>query len=171
MQDISLLFLVLMAQEPFTSTAAILAAYHNGVHSWSIHCTFVAATVLDIFIGYFIGIHVKDFHIVTKVSKYLSEKKEKYKKVMEKIPRRWALFILGPTFFPLTVPLLPVLGFSFYEIFFISLLGEIVLWYLPVLGVAYSLNNFLGEKYWKYGFVFLILLGVCFLLRKKRQSL
>ncbi len=98
---------------------------------------------------------------------YTRRVKEKYAKISQKIPRRLVLFIFGPILFPWSVPLLPVLGFSFSEVFFISLVSQIILWYIPISFVTYTISNILGENYWEYGVVALFL-GVLLLLSKRR---
>lgn len=144
------LFFVCMIQEPFSSSAAILAVRQSGISMWYIHSVYLLATITDIVIGYWLGTHIRKFPFITKLAEKLKTKRERYSNFFKYLPRRVVLFLLSPILFPVTIILLPRLGFSFYEIFFISLLSEIVFWYIPVSILVFSLDLITPNGYRMY---------------------
>jgi hypothetical protein len=143
LQKIFFLFLVLLVQEPVSSTAAVLSAYLQGIPVLLIHITYISATIVDIFIGYYIGNYFYRKTTPSRFVSYLSHKARLFvsMKYVKKYPRTM-LFTWGSIIFPITALIIPFLGISFFESFIILMAGQLLFWYSGIWLLVLGMDTF-----------------------------
>jgi hypothetical protein len=162
-----LLFVAFLFQEPISSAAVLINAYHLGYSVYLIHAIFIFSTTLDICIGYWVGGHIKNYAGRNKFINYLLAKVSLYKVSSHgKNISKLILFIFSPVAFPITAFLTPALGFTFLESLILLLVGEIVLWYGPLWLVVYGLHTFFAPYVWLITLMLIALLLISKLIRK-----
>lgn len=167
--SILLFFLIMAFQEPFSSTAAIISAKQNGMSNFLINSIYLCATSVDICVGYYLGKHLQQSHLLQKIRNQLNKIQEKYQKIITKTPRKTTLFILGPILFPWSVIVLPSLGFSLLEVFMVSLPAQLLFWYLPVSLTSNLLTAYLNAEQIKYTLYILVVLSILFVSYKVKK--
>jgi len=134
-----LLFAVFLVQEPISSNAVLLEAYQYHYNIWIIHLLFVTATLIDIFVGYYLGVMLHKRFSENRFVSYIRRKAESFMELMGKNGRRLVVFIYGPSVFPITAIVMPWIGVSFLESVSLLFISDLIFWYggewLVVLGV------------------------------------
>lgn len=155
------LLATLMLQELFSSAAVLTPLYAAHYSIWLIHLTFIIATILDIFIGYYVGSYIMRNASSNRYVTFIEKKAVRYKSISKGTTRRHlALFIFGPPLFPITAFFAPLIGFSFYESFSILLLGEITFWYGPEWLLILGMHTFLGSHLWMISIILVLIFWV-----------
>ena len=151
------LLATLMLQELFTSSAVVTPLYAGHYSVWLIHLTFIIATILDILIGYYVGSYIKRNASSNRFVTFIEKRAARYKFLSRGTTRRrLALFIFGPPLFPITAFFAPLIGYSFYECFFILFLGETIFWYGPEWLLVLGLHTFIGSHLWMVSIVLIL---------------
>ena len=136
-----LLFLAFIPQEPVTSNALLLKVYQLHYNMWFVHLLFVVATILDILVGYCLGVYFYRHFEKSKVAIYAKEKAEQFKTFAGNQSLNIAFLIYGPIIFPLSAFIAPWLGVSFWSTFIYLFIGDLIIWYggewLLVLGINF----------------------------------
>ena len=136
-----LLFIAFLPQEPVTSNALLLKVYQLHYNMWLIHLLFVVATVLDILVGYYLGLYLYKHFQKNKIAIYAKTKAEQFKKFASAQSLNFALFMYGPIIFPISAFIAPWLGISFWNAFIYLFVGDLIIWYggewLLVLGINF----------------------------------
>lgn len=167
-----LLFISFLIQEPVTTGATILHAYQTGFNVWIIHILFVVCTVIDIFIGYYVGAKVHKRHSENRIIKYAKRKAEALEHYTGKHGYKLALIVFGQMIFPISAFITPWIGISFKESFIYLLLGEVVLWYglewLLILGIKTFIPDPFIAIYCLVGVALLIVITVRWFEKRKK---
>ncbi len=167
-----ILIVSFLIQEPVTTGATILYAYQSGFNVWIIHSLFVICTVIDIFIGYYVGSRVHFRYSENKIIKYAKRKAEALEKMTGRYGYKLALIFFGQMIFPISAFITPWIGISLKESFAYLLIGEVVLWYglewLLILGIKTFVPDPQSAIYILIGFALVVIAFVRWLNNKKK---
>jgi hypothetical protein len=144
----TLSFLLLGAflfQESASTSAVLTAALDAHFSVWAIHGIFLGATLLDIVVGYGIGVLLHGRLKHTKAGHWLKAKADGFRGSVGKQGERVALALYSPLFFPFSMPLLPFLGISFTDALIYPFLGELLLWYALVWVTVLGVHSFVAD--------------------------
>ena len=134
-----LLVAILVIQELASANAILLFAYQQHHNLWLVHGIFLAATTVDIYIGYYFGKWIQKKRPAGKLVVLAKKWAVKIESVMGMTGQKLWLLLLGALNFPhVDAFLASWLNLSFPEIFLFLFLGDL-LWYvsewLIILGV------------------------------------
>lgn len=171
MGTFSLLVISFLIQEPVTTGATILYAYQSGFNVWIIHLLFVLCTIIDIFIGYYVGVRVHKKYLDNRIVKYAKRKAEALEHYTGKHGYKLALIVFGQMIFPISAFITPWIGVTFKESFIYLLIGEVVLWYglewLLILGIKTFVPD---PQIALYGLIVIALLIIAVVRRWERRK-
>jgi membrane protein YqaA with SNARE-associated domain len=140
-----LLTLIFLIQEPVSTGAVLLEAYHLHYNVWMIHALFSAATLLDIVIGYYLGVFIEKKFGRQKMVAWIRTKFEKFAAFIGEKGKVVALIVYAPIIFPFSGIFVPWLDISLPEALIFIFIGELIFWYVPewllVLGVKTFVTN------------------------------
>lgn len=116
-------------QEFTTTNAILLSAYHVGYSLWVIHAIYLAATVADFFVGYWLGLWVYRHLSGSRFAHWAERFVERYVERLGTTGKRYLLFLIGAfNFTYLNAFLVPWLRVSWEEAFIIFVSANLV-WY------------------------------------------
>jgi len=158
-----LLFVLFLIQEPISSDAALLEAYQYHYNLWIVHGLFVVATLLDIVVGYAIGMWL---HKKFSNSRSMHRLADWARSVSDKgtYGEYFFLFLWSWIIFPYATLVAPWLEIPFWKTLTWMFLGDLVFWYgsewLVVLGVKTFIPNPVEALYGIVIVSILIVVGV-----------
>jgi hypothetical protein len=171
-----LLFVAFLIQEPVSSSAILLEAYQYHYNIWLIHLLFVAATLLDVVIGYALGSFVrkKTFHSNARLIRYGMGKSDELSAFIGKQGKIMSLVVLGPIIFPWSAFVAPWLEISFFDAMVFLFIGDLIFWYgsewLIVLGVKTFFPNPIAAVFAVVAVSLLITIGIKYLKSSKKKG-
>lgn len=163
-----LLFGLFLVQEPVSTDAILLEAYQYHYNVWIIHLLFIAATLLDIVVGYAIG---KWLHRRFSENKVMQHFVHWARSVSGQgtVGEYLYLFIWSTVLFPFSAVLAPWLDIPFWRTLICMFIGDFVLWYgvewLVVLGVKTVIPDPIDALYGVVALSLLVALGMRYLKR------
>lgn len=160
MQLWSLLTLVFLIQEPISTTGVLLRAYELHYNIWLIHLLFIIATVVDVVIGYYIGIFIKNRFKESKFVTYLDKKAEGFSKFLGGKGKIMTLVFYVPLLFPISIILVPWFDISLTEALIYIFLGELIFWYAYVWLLVLGVNSFASNA--RNAFYIIIVISIIF---------
>lgn len=164
----------MFVQEPISTAAVLLQAYQLHYNTWIIHLIFALATIIDIAVGYYLGLLIKKKFGDRKLVKSLDEKLEKFSAFIGKNGKIFALVVYSPIIFPISGFFIPWLDISFGEALVFTFIGEIIFWYLPEWLIVLGIKIFVGNPFTAlYSIIIvstLLSLGVKYLFDRKQKK-
>ncbi len=140
-----LLVLTFIVQEPISTSAVLLQAYQDHYNVWLIHLLFVAATVFDILVTYYLGVFIQKRFGNRRISLWLKKKLEQFSSFIGEKGRVVALIVYAPMLFPVSGFFIPWLDIPLGQALPYLFIGETIFWYLYVwllvLGVRSVTSN------------------------------
>lgn len=124
-----LLLLTFIIQEPISSGVLLMHAYQSGYNPWIIHLLFIAGTLIDIVLGYWIGSYIHKRFSDKRLVKYLRVQLEKLLAFIGKRGKIVGLILFAPMIFPISALFIPWVGISLGEAMVYLLIGETIIWY------------------------------------------
>ncbi len=135
------LFLTFLIQEPISSSLALARALYLDISPFTIHLLYLAATSIDISVGYIVGTYLKKHQEHRALYKYFKNKLSYVFPDDIPLQKHFGVFLLGPLIFPITTFLTPLIGISFSRSFIILLTSEIIFWYTSVWGIVLGITS------------------------------
>ncbi|MBI2623816.1 MAG: hypothetical protein HYW65_04620 [Candidatus Liptonbacteria bacterium] len=124
-----LIVLALFIQEPASTDAAIFQARHLGLNLWLFNSIWAAATVADIWVGYFLGKWIQKRFADGKFEKFSHTWAERVENFIGERGEKFALVLLGIINFPyLNSFLASWLKFPFKKVCILIFIGDAVYW-------------------------------------------
>lgn len=152
---------VLFIQELALTEATLILVYHSGFNLWIVHAIWLAATVIDIAFGFYIGKYLRNRSIGSGwFSATIGRWSEKFKEYVGHRGKALALMLLGLFLFPYIAAFLA----AWFDInivqttVFVSL-GNLI-WYLFVLGTALGIDFLIPNIKWALALVVLAIIVV-----------
>lgn len=168
-----LLTLAMFVQEPISTAAVLLQAYQLHYNIWLIHLIFALATIIDIAVGYYLGLLIKKKFGDRKLVKSLDERLEKFSAFIGTNGKIFALIVYSPIIFPISGFFIPWLDISFGEALVFTFIGEIIFWYLPEWLIVLGIKIFVGNPFTALYIIIivstLLSLGVKYLFDRKQK--
>jgi membrane protein YqaA with SNARE-associated domain len=134
-----LLTLLFFIQEPISTGAVLLEVYHLHYNLWIIHALFSLATLVDIAVGYYLGIFIRKRFGDRKMVSWLTTRFETFSNFIGKNGNIVALIVYAPLIFPIGGIFVPWLDITLTEALIFTFIGELIFWYIPewllVLGI------------------------------------
>lgn len=145
MQNWLLVILILFVQEVVALNALIFQTDQGRYNVWAIHGIFLAATIIDIYVGYRIGHIAKHKWSKGKVLTFVEKMTARFDKAVTISGRKFAIVVLGSLSFPyLNAFIAAWLNMTMKESFFLLVLGNIISYavgWALVLGVGAVIPN------------------------------
>jgi membrane protein YqaA with SNARE-associated domain len=139
------LALAFLVQEPLSTGAVLFDAYRLHYSIGIIHLLFCVATLLDVVIGYYLGVFIDKKFGRQKLFAWIKTKLEKFVAFVGEYGKVAALVVYAPIIFPFSGIFVPWLDISLAEALVFIFIGEVLFWYIPewflVLGIKTFATN------------------------------
>jgi membrane protein YqaA with SNARE-associated domain len=131
----------MLVQELALTEATLIFVYHSGFNLWMVHAIWLAATIIDITIGFYVGRYLKNRLAGFKwFNATIGKWSVKFKGYVGQGGKALALVLLGLFLFPYFAAFLAAwFDVDFTKAIIFVSLGNLV-WYLFVLGTALGIN-------------------------------
>ena len=141
------IIITLIIQEPASTDAAIFQARHLGLNLWIVHLIWLAATMLDIWLGYKIGKWVqKKFH-GTKFELFAEKWAGKFERFIGERGEKSTLVLLGVVNFPyINTFLASWFRIPFKNVFILVLIGDAI-YYSIEWGINIGVRHFIVDPH------------------------
>lgn len=119
----------LFIQEPTSTDAAIFLVRQNHLNLWVVNVIWLAATIIDIVVGYLVGKWIQRAFQSTRLVAWSKQWAEKIEQFIGKSGERFVVILLGVINFPyLNAFLFSWLRLSFKNLFVLLLIGNAIYW-------------------------------------------
>jgi len=124
-----LITLAVIIQEPASTDAAIFQARHLGLNLWIVNLIWLAATLVDIYLGYRIGKWIQKKYAGKKFVVVAEKLASKIENFIGRSGENFALILIGVINFPyLNAFLASWLPIRFRNAFVLILIGDAIYW-------------------------------------------
>jgi membrane protein YqaA with SNARE-associated domain len=159
-----LLALALTVQEGVTTLALLYKAFQLHYSLWIISLVWFVVTVLQIWLGYLLGVYVKKKSSGSKFDHWVERQSKRLEASIHTSGEKLALAIFSNTISPALGAFFAAwLDLSFWNVMFYSFLGDLV-WYLSTLATVFGLTKFFGTSNIKEAAIIIIIIFVVLVL-------
>lgn len=142
-----LLGLAFLVQEPISTGAVLFEAYTSHYNFLIIHVVFLLATLVDVVVGYYLGLFIRKKFGERKMIRWMQVKLDHFASFIGEKGKVVALVVYSPIIFPLSGIFVPWLDISLAEALIFITIGEIIFWYLPEWLLVFGIHSFITNSF------------------------